>query len=176
LKYEKNEYVEGLSICGLIIAGIFLYMGITGIYKWNPGNWTWFFNWVWLLIGLACLGGQINKLRNRSKLRNVVLHEFEVNPNATVEEISRNTGISQKDVRAIILDLKADGQLRGKFSTSTGQMKYTEIKQKSPAQKTEPSKTIPSEAETKSKYCPNCGTPISKESAKFCAYCGGKLR
>lgn len=175
MKYERNEYVEGISICGLIFAGILLYMGISGIINWNTGNIGWYFNWVWLLIGLSCLGGQLAKLRNRSKLRNVVLHEFERNPNASIEEISRNTGISEKDARAIILDLKGSGELRGKFSTSTGQMKYTEVKQKTPAtQKVQ--KHEEKTPEPKSKYCPNCGTPIDKTEAKYCAFCGGKLR
>ena len=61
--------------------------------------------YVWLGIGIAIVGSQITALVNRSKLRNVVSHEFTVNPNVSVEEISANTGISVKDIRAIILDL-----------------------------------------------------------------------
>ena len=96
-----------------------------------------FFNWwgyILLAIGIAIVGGQINALVNRSKLRNVVSHEFTVNPNISVEEISANTGISVKDIRAIILDLKADGRLRGNFSTSTGEGKSMEVIQPKPVQ------------------------------------------
>ena len=108
-------------------------------------------------------------MTNRSKLRNVVSHEFTVNPNVSVEEISANTGISVKDIRAIILDLKADGRLRGKFSTTTGEAKSMEVVQSKPVQVSEPP------VEEKNLYCPNCGTPVSRDSAMFCAYCGSKL-
>ena len=137
----------------------------------NPYN---LFGYMWLLIGIAIVGGQINALVNRSKLRNVVSHEFMVNPNISVEEISANTGISVKDIRAIILDLKADGRLRGKFSTSTGEAKSMEVVQSKPAQVEEVQESETS-VEEKTQFCPNCGTPVSRDSAVYCAYCGSKL-
>ena len=130
--------------------------------------------YMWLLIGIAIVGGQINALVNRSKLRNVVSHEFMVNPNISVEEISANTGISVKDIRAIILDLKADGRLRGKFSTSTGEAKSMEVVQSKPIQVEEVQGSEPI-IEEKNQFCPNCGTPVSRDSAVYCAYCGSKL-
>ena len=79
--------------------------------------------------------------------------------------IAANTGISNKDVRAIVLDLKARGELRGKFSTKTGEAKHVEI----PVTNQVPS-------EEKGKYCASCGTPVKREgNAVFCAYCGAKL-
>jgi len=131
-----------------------------------------FINWwgyILLAIGIAIVGSQINALANRSKLRNVVSHEFTVNPNVSVEEISAITGISVKDIRAIILDLKADGRLRGKFSTTTGEAKSMEVLQSKPVQASEPP------VEEKNLFCPNCGTPVSRDSAVYCAYCGSKL-
>ena len=64
-----------------------------------------------------------------------------------------------------VLDLKANGLLRGKFSSSTGQMTHTEVKTKTQTE-------VP---EIKVSYCPNCGTAKSKESAVYCSYCGSKL-
>ncbi|MBY9018409.1 MAG: zinc-ribbon domain-containing protein [Candidatus Lokiarchaeota archaeon] len=122
-----------------------------------------------LVMGSAIVGSQINALANRSKLRNVVSHEFSTNPNVSVEEISANTGISVKDIRAIILDLKADGRLRGNFSTSTGEGKSMEVIQPKPVQVSE------QPVEEKNLFCPNCGTPVSRDSAVYCAYCGSKL-
>ncbi|GAH25586.1 unnamed protein product, partial [marine sediment metagenome] len=52
---------------------------------------------------------------------------YEEHPEATIQEISQNTGITIKDVQAIVLDLKADGLLRGKFSSTTGQLKHAEV-------------------------------------------------
>jgi hypothetical protein len=166
MKYNPNQYTSGFSICALLIAGMFFYWGIDAFLH---GFWDFGFNWmgfIWIGIGIAILGSQIAALTNRSKLKNIVLIEFNNNPNISVEEISANTGISVRDVRAIILDLKAAGKLRGKFSTSTGEAKAMEVVPK--AEKV----PIPQE---KSNYCPNCGTPIERENAAFCAYCGSKL-
>ena len=160
MKYERNQYSEGFSICALIIAGAFFYWGITTLIPWNWWNWWGF---ILIAIGSAILIGQILALSNRSKLRNVVLAEFQANPEATVEDVSQSTGISRKDIHAIILDLKASGQLRGKFNTTTGQIKHLSIP------KTE---EITGE---RAKYCSNCGTPITKDGTQFCSYCGAKI-
>jgi len=72
------------------------------------------------------------------------------------------TGISRKDVQAIILDLKASGQFIGKFSTRTGQIKHVSIQKDT------------SSLEKMDKYCHNCGTPLSRELDQYCAYCGAK--
>ena len=160
MKYERNQYSEGFSICALIIAGAFLYWGITSFIPWDIWSWWGFIS---TGIGLAILIGQIFALTNRSKLRNVVLAEFQENPEATVDDVSKSTGISRKDIHAIILDLKASGQLRGKFNTSTGQIKHLSIP------KTEEI------TEERAKYCSNCGTPITKDAAQFCSYCGAQI-
>ncbi|MFX1302366.1 MAG: hypothetical protein ACFFBV_01710 [Promethearchaeota archaeon] len=160
MKYERNQYSEGFSICALIIAGAFLYWGIQSFIPWDAWSWWGFIS---TGIGIAILVSQIFALTNRSKLRNVVLAEFQENPECTVDDVSRSTGISRKDINAIILDLKASGQLRGKFNTTTGQIKHLSIQQKEVV------------SEERAKYCSNCGTPITKEAAQYCAYCGAQI-
>ncbi|MFX0023939.1 MAG: zinc-ribbon domain-containing protein [Candidatus Hermodarchaeota archaeon] len=160
MKYERNQYSEGFSICSLIFAGIFLYWGISLFFPWQVWSWGGF---ILIGIGIAILVGQIYALTNRSKLRNVVLIEFKENPEASVEDVSRSTGISRKDINAIILDLKASGQLIGKFNTTTGQIKHLSIPEKEPV------------TEERPKFCSNCGTPITKETAQYCAYCGAQV-
>lgn len=160
MKYERNQYSEGFSICALIIAGAFFYWGITSLIQWNVWSWWGFIS---IGIGTAILISQIFALTNRSKLRNVVLAEFQENPEATVEAVSTSTGISRKDIHAIILDLKASGQLRGKFNTTTGQIKHLSIPK------------VEEITEERAKYCSNCGTPITKDAAQFCSYCGAQI-
>ncbi|MFX0028876.1 MAG: hypothetical protein ACFE8B_06685 [Candidatus Hermodarchaeota archaeon] len=160
MKYEKNQYSESFSICTLIIAGGFLYWGISSFIPWDEWSWWGFIS---IGIGLAILLSQIFAITNRSKLKNVVLSEFQENPEASVEQVSKSTGISRKDIQAIVLDLKASGQLRAKFNSETGQVKHLV--------KDEP-EVAPGEMP---KFCSNCGTPITKESAQYCAYCGGKI-
>jgi len=166
MKYKRNQYSEGVSICSFIIAGILIYWGINDIFV--P---IWAFtliNWwglVWFGIAAAIIIGQIAALANKSKLRNAVLYEYEEHPEATIEQIRQNTGISIRDVQAIVLDLKGKGLLRGKFSSTTGQLKHAEIIKK-------PEGEV---SEGKVVYCPNCGTAKVKESAIFCSYCGTKL-
>lgn len=167
MQYKRNQYTEGVSICSFIIAGMFIYWGLNDLLirpLWEGAEVAWW-GWIWLAIGAAILIGQIAAWTNRSKLRNAILYEYEEHPEATIEEISQNTGITVKDVQAIVLDLKADGLLRGKFSSTTGQMIHADVIKKSEG--------VVSEG--KVKYCPNCGTAKLKEAAVFCSYCGAKF-
>ncbi|MFX0026813.1 MAG: zinc-ribbon domain-containing protein [Candidatus Hermodarchaeota archaeon] len=163
MKYSQNQYNQSFSICALIVAGMFFYWGISAFLNiaWHFGfNWMGF---VWFGLGVAILGSQLAALVNRSKLRNIVLQEFYHNPNISADEISANTGISIRDVRSIILDLKADGKLKGQFSSSTKSMEEVPKLVKEPI------------SQEKIRYCSNCGTPIENENAIFCAYCGSKV-
>jgi len=168
MKYEKNQYSEGVSICTLIIAGMFVYWGLNDlvikplIESRDVGWW----GFIWLGIGLSIAVSQIAAWLNRSKLRNTVLYEYESNPTATIEEISQKTGITFRDVQAIVLDLKARGLLRGKFSSSTGEMKHVDVTTANPQIEI---------SESKVSYCSNCGTAKVKEASVYCSYCGTKL-
>ncbi len=164
MHYERNEYQEGFSICALVIAGIFLWWGLNILLD-DITNWWWFFGFFWILIGLSIASSQFYKLTNRSKLRNVVKQEFEQNPTISIEMIASNTGITVKDSRAIVLDLKAKGEIRGNFSTKTVEAKHVEVLGPNQA----PSEEV-------GKYCANCGTPLKRKgNAVYCAYCGAKL-
>ena len=166
MNYKRNQYSEGVSVCSFIIAGILIYWGINDIFV--PIWATTLINWwglVWFGIAAAIIIGQIAALANKSKLRNAVLYEYEEHPEATIDQISQSTGITIRDVQAIVLDLKSDGLLRGKFSSTTGQMTHVDIIKK-------PQEEV---SEGKVTYCPNCGTAKVKESAVFCSYCGTKL-
>lgn len=167
MKYSRNQYSEGVSICALIVAGMFLYWGLNDllIRPLMEGAEVIWWGWIWIGIGASILISQIYAWANRSKLRNAVLYEYEEHPEATIEEISQNTGITVKDAQAIVLDLKAKGLLRGKFSSTTGQMVHVDVIKKSEEDV----------LEGKVKYCPNCGTAKVKESAVFCSYCGTKF-
>ncbi len=167
MKYKRDQYTNGFSVCALIIAGMFFYWGFDAFFD---DSWHFIFSlwgFFWIGIGAAILSSQIALIANRSKLKNVVLHEFQSNPNISVEEISANTGISVRDARAIILDLKAAGKIRGGFSTTTGEAKSI---------KTINTPHIEQQAiEEKGFYCPNCGTQIKRENAEYCSYCGAKI-
>ncbi|MHA1518772.1 MAG: zinc ribbon domain-containing protein [Promethearchaeota archaeon] len=175
MKYEKNQYTDGFSYCSLLIAGAFIYWGINTLRS---------FSWIgllWLAIGFSIFSGQYYALTNRGKLRNIVLTEFSNKSNITVEEIETKTGISRKDIKAIIMDLKGSGKLRGTFSSQTGEMQLAAI----PIVKhSETTVSTPTEAPTHmhqeelggKKFCNQCGTQIPEnEVAKFCPYCGSSL-
>ena len=162
MRYKKNQYSEGIQICSLIIAGAFIYWGFDDILT-DP----WFWTMISLLIGFSILLQQIYALTSRGKLRNVVKTEFASNPNITVEQICANTGFSRKDVKDIILDLKAGGWLRGNFSTTTGQVNIVSP----PPQKIQ---ETPEPSDEKPAFCMSCGTSVEND-ATFCAYCGSKL-
>lgn len=167
MKYKRDQYTNGFSICALIIAGMFFYWGVSSFFD-NSWHFT-FSLWglFWIGIGAAILSSQFAIIGNRSKLKNVVLHEFQSNPNISVEEISANTGISVRDARAVILDLKAAGKLRGGFSTTTGEAESMKTMSISPTEQ--------QVVEEKAFYCPSCGTEIKRDHAEYCSYCGAKL-
>jgi hypothetical protein len=114
-------------------------------------------------IGMIALLSQILATVNRSKLRRVVLSEFLKSPDLSIEDVSLSTGITRKDVQAIVLDLKASGQFIGSFSSKTGQIEHLIIKEKS------------RELEGENKYCPYCGTLANEDSAQYCVYCGAEI-
>jgi len=159
MNYVRNQF---------IIAGSFLWWSLTflaagALFWWGFTvlQWSWS-GIIVITIGFVILSSQIVAITNRSKLRKVVLQEFQTSPVASIEEISMSTGISIRDVRAIILDLKASGQFMGKFSTKTGQIQQISIQRE------------PISLGEGSIYCQNCGTAMGQESAQYCAYCGAK--
>ncbi len=160
MKYKSNQYTEGASICGFIIAGAFIWWGISGLVQFRA--WWDLWNLIWLGIGLSIIGGQVAAIANKSRLRKTVKYELESNPNASIDNISKSTSITKKDVQAIILDLKMRGELRGNFSSKTGELKTVPV-------------DSPTTEKVAAKFCPHCGTTVKKGEAKFCNVCGGGL-
>ena len=154
MKYKKNQYSEGFSLCAVIIGAGLIYWGITGLH-------IWFVRLFLIVIGISIIVSQIRAITNRGQLRKAVKYEYQYNPEATVETISKSLNITIKDVQAITLDLKARGELRGIFSTTTGKIEV--IQESAPE-------------EENAKFCPNCGTPMREGSALFCAYCGSPFQ
>ncbi len=176
MKYKRDPYTKGwLIITAIVIIGLFFLLGInifTTITDYegndNIGGLIQFqFSWLsilWFAIGCIILIRHLLVTTNRSKLRKIVISEFEMNPNISVEEIRVKTGISMKEVSLIILNLKTRGKLRGNFLSDTGEAKSMQVI-------TQEQQFI---QETKG-YCPYCGTPVSSKEALFCNYCGTKL-
>jgi hypothetical protein len=158
MRYIRNQFVRSGSfmwwIFIFLIAGTFLWWGIF-VLQWS---WTGIFP---IFIGISILFRLIIATSNRSKIRNIVLDEFGTRPEASIKDISMRTGISRRDVRAIILDLKASGHFIGKFSTKTGQNHLL-------------IQSSDNSIEEFSKYCHNCGAQ-NKESAQYCSYCGTRI-
>ncbi|MHA1725428.1 MAG: hypothetical protein ACTSYC_00135 [Promethearchaeota archaeon] len=178
VRYKENMYTQGVSTCCLIIAGGLILFGFLGPFPINLTP---------LIIGIIIILSQIYRISARSKLRRVVKNEFLMNPKTTVRDICNSTGMTEKDVRAIILDLKASGELMGKFSSSTGILEDAFIvdkkkqhtkkdAEKPPLYFTQPPETVPEilPNEVKQRYCPGCGTLVTR-NAKYCEFCGSKL-
>ncbi|MFW9784112.1 MAG: zinc ribbon domain-containing protein [Candidatus Heimdallarchaeota archaeon] len=160
MKYIRNQFVRTGSIMWwifiLIIGSAALWWGITVL------QWSWL-GILPILIGATILYRLIVATANRDKLRRIVIHEFEINPESSINDILIRTGISKRDVRAILLDLKSSGHFIGHYSTKNGQIQYIS------------SHSELNGLEEGVKYCPSCGTPISDESVQYCAYCGVKI-
>ena len=160
MRYIRNQFVRAGSVMwwGFII----LTGGLTTIWGIIVLQWTWAGIFT-IFIGVAIFSSLIVAVANRSKIRRIVLHEFEKIPEASVEDVSKRTGISIRDVRSIVLDLKASMLFIGDFSTQTGRVHLI-------APHNELNKP-----EIKVTYCESCGTPINDGSDTYCSYCGAKL-
>ncbi|HDZ17568.1 hypothetical protein LCGC14_0745910 [marine sediment metagenome] len=110
MKYKKNQYAEGISIIGLLIAAGFLWWGISGYFAYTPDSW---WGLIPIGIGVAIILEQIGAKINRRALRRIVRFEYEDNPEATIREISNKTGLSIKDIQGIRMDLMKQGERLG---------------------------------------------------------------
>ena len=164
MKYVRNQFVRTGSLMWWIFM---LMMGGGGL-----GGGIYLLQWHWagispMIIGVAILYRLILTGVNRDKIRRIVLHEFEKNPESSIRDIMNATGISRRDVRSIILNLKSSGLIvlnrNSHISTETGQLQYLSSQEEQ------------SNLEEKIKYCESCGTQISNESDLYCSYCGAKL-
>ncbi|MFX0077541.1 MAG: hypothetical protein ACFE96_19015 [Candidatus Hermodarchaeota archaeon] len=116
-----------------------------------------------IFVGAVILTAQTLGANNRSKLRRIVLHELQMNPDASLKEIQKSTGITKGDVKAIMIDLKAEELFTDTFSKETGRVKHGSVQKEAIGHR------------EINKYCHNCGTAISSELDQYCAYCGSKI-
>ncbi|MHA1916283.1 MAG: hypothetical protein ACW986_14495 [Promethearchaeota archaeon] len=160
MRYIRNQYVRAGSFMWWVFILIISGAAIGG------GSYLLQFNWAGIfpiIIGILILYRLILGFTNRSKLRDIVLHEFEKDPDSSVKDLRMRTGLSRRDVRAIILELKLSGHYTSDFSTHSGRVHVI-----APHNELNPS-------ETKAAYCESCGTPIRNESDQYCSYCGAKI-
>ncbi len=168
MKVTRNQYFKSVSLA--IITGTLLIYGIVGYFGLLIGIYLFGWGLIPLVIGIGFLSSGIASRVNRRKLKKAVLDEVTVNPDASVDEISRSIGIISKYARKIMLDLKASREILGKFSSSTRQMKQVII----PAQP-EMKFTKEKPSEKRENHCSNCGTAVAKDLVEYCVYCGAKL-
>lgn len=185
-KYTKNQYSDGFSICGLIIGAIFVYAGISDLFGHGWFGWVWWLGFIWLGIGGSIIFGNFMALYNRDRLKNLVQTEVTRSKTTSVHAIAKATGITEKDVRHILMDLKLEGKLFAHYDKDTGEIKGvhapvqghggTEVARPvafphpSPA----PLPEVKSASGKTRRYCPFCGN-LASESAKFCSMCGSEL-
>jgi hypothetical protein len=130
-----------------------------GIYLFQL-SWTGIFP---IIIGIAILYRLFVAAANRSKLQDIVVHEFEKNPDISLRDLKMKTGLSRRDVRAIVLEVKSSRHFIGDFSTHTGRVHVIAPHNES------------NRPDVKATYCESCGTPIRNELDQYCSYCGAKL-
>jgi len=188
VSFKKKSNISGLNKIGFFISSLFL---IWSIFAFNDLFWNFGSDWVgyiWLSVGLLLLFSQIisvmNKYKRSEDIRNVVLQEYRANPNASIEEVARITGLNRNSVREILLDLKMRGFLILPFNTTIFQPdnvnfatytffdKIKFIMQRRQVQVSQEDRIIYSE---KTKICSNCGTKNNRDATNYCEFCGSAL-
>ncbi|MFX1354334.1 MAG: hypothetical protein ACFFGP_10260, partial [Promethearchaeota archaeon] len=166
MKYHRR-LANGGHIFGFIIATLFIIWSIFAFMDmfWNFG--TDYVGFIWLGFGLLIIFGQIGDMLKRNKInhkiRNLVLEQFQGDPNVTLEEIANTTWLSWKSVRNIVLYLRAKGYLS---IIPNGDLLNVNPVQNVPimtvSSATTHTKTTVDSPSELPKYCPDCGARVER--------------
>ena len=182
--YVERSFGRG-NIWTLMFGIGFLIWGFVALrYPSVPGSY-------WMLIpGGILIITAISSIFTYRYNRERILGTLKSYQRVNMKQLSTELKMKPKDVKEIIVDLRAEGKLKASFDPESGDVVIFEVKGQAPAGVVIPEPTtsdtsvkIVSESEKptplmeniKSQgYCPYCGSKIQK-SDKFCVNCGSAL-
>ena len=161
-----------LAIWGLVCIIVYYYTGtdIAG----SP--------WLLLAGGIMIIAA-ISSIATYRYNREKVLGALKSYPRISLAELSKELKMNEREVKAIIIDLRTDGQLKASFDTESGDVIILEVKGQ-PLVVPVSSSGLPEHEDAISPYpkeyreqgfCQYCGT-LTKPEDMFCNNCGSALK
>nr|MDO8044014.1 zinc-ribbon domain-containing protein [Candidatus Baldrarchaeota archaeon] len=146
----KSEYKAYSSLAvGLILIawGILSYFGIF------PGS-------IWIAFaGFWILGTAISILLSRGSVLKTVLYSLKSYKRVKLDQLAKELDMRPDELRAAIVDLRAEGKIDVRFDPETGEVIVGESFEKVKGGK---------------RFCQYCGEPVP-ETARFCPSCGSYI-
>ncbi|MHA1593659.1 MAG: zinc-ribbon domain-containing protein [Candidatus Baldrarchaeia archaeon] len=135
---------EYLSEFGAAV--MFLVWGLLSWFADFPGT-SWF-----VVLAAFLFVDMVRKYYEDRKIKNLVLNTITTYKTVSLESLARELRIRIKDLRRVILDLRAEGLLKAEFDVNTGILRIIE----------------------EQRFCPYCGSYVPP-GASFCPKCGSSL-
>jgi biotin operon repressor len=154
MRYEEPPYfLLGLGIL-LMIWGYLTYTHVLG-----GSVWIGFGGAVLVIVSLGIFSARGRT--SRAVLGILQNHEGE---KVKLSSLADELDMSEKELRAAIIDLRVDGKVKVQFDKNTGEVMIGEPKTRGRAEA----------ATTKLVYCSYCGYPLPA-GARFCPSCGSSI-
>ena len=148
-RYKPEYKVYSSLILGLI----FIVWGILSYFGIFPGS-------IWIAFaGFWILGTAISILLSRSSVLKTVLYSLKSYKRIKLDQLAKELDMRPDELRAAIVDLRAEGKINVRFDPETGEIIVGESFEKVREGK---------------RFCQYCGEPVP-ETARFCPSCGSYI-
>jgi len=150
----KRKYKPGYELYSSLIVGlIFIIWGILSYFEIFAGS-------IWIAFaGFWIFGTSAAILLSRGSVLKTVLYSLKSYKRVKLDQLAKELDMKPEDLRAAIVDLRAEGKINVRFDPETGEIIVGEGLEEVKASK---------------KFCQYCGEPVP-ETARFCPSCGSYI-
>ncbi|MHA1369738.1 MAG: hypothetical protein ACTSWN_00645 [Promethearchaeota archaeon] len=181
--YKKREYSGSLS--GFTTGSVFVAIGIIALVL-NTLNVDFiglrYWGYYLFIPAFFILLGAVGQYFTDKRVRKDVLAAIRSrgNGNYSLDEIAADAGVKRKHLLQVLMDLRADGQIKYMYNSETGEIIIGQEIPYDPI----PTNNIPvnqdkqvavKEPGNYMQYCMYCRHRIEQSNARFCSYCGSEL-
>ena len=150
----RRKYKPEYKIYSSIMVGlIFIVWGVLSYFEIFPGS-------IWIAFaGFWIFGTSVATLLSRESVLKTVLYSLKSYKRVRLEQLAKELDMRPDELRAAIVDLRANGKINVRFDPETGEVIVGE--------------EIEKVKETK-RFCQYCGEPVP-EPVRFCPSCGSYI-
>ena len=148
-RYKTEYQFYSSMVVGLIL----ILWGISSYFNIFPGS-------IWIAFGgIWILGSAIATMLSRRSILKTVLYSLKSYKQVKLEDLAKELNMRPDELRAAIVDLRAEGKINVRFDSETGEIIVGE--------------GVVKVRETK-RFCQYCGESVP-ETARFCPSCGSYI-